>query len=345
MILTKKSEQIAEIILERLQNDDYHGGVLPSLRDLALELGVNYLTVRQGLHLLCAQGVLEASEKRKFSVVAPPSPKNGLKVALLEGADGSSRFIRFFSSYFQPLGGVVRRFIYSYYNDELLTTVPDMNFDLIFFNVEPENLPPVVLAKFIACKDKLVSISFDYSRYGIRSILEPSVEESVRILFDLLEKNGHRKYDILCRQEMTDVIKRRVEAFQAAAGQADKKCNIHTFSEPSFLFDANEARKTAVSVFTKTKPKAVFVPNMPDAVGVMRGLFDIGYLAGRDYSLVSCGEIEVARNCIPSITTTTSEDFTGVIHEILSSDKDKLKFLLNPPQLFIGESLRLNKNQ
>ncbi len=339
---TKKSEQVAEIILERMRYGEYHNGVLPSLRNLASELGINYLTVRQGLHLLCDRGILGTTRNRKFSILTPPPKSDRLRVALLEGAGSGSRMLRYLSMLLLPRGASLRRYVFSYFNDELLTTVPDMNYDLVFYHIEPEPLPPMVLSKFIACREKMISISFDYSKYGIRSIVEPSVVDSVTILFKLLEERGHNRYDILTPTEAGCIVDQRVDAFRAAAEKAGRICNMHSYKMPPFLFNANVAREAAIAVFSdRHRPDGVFVPAMAHAVGVMRGLFDIGCLAGRDYSLVSCGDIEMAQNSIPSITATTSEDFTGVIGEIIDGkDKEKLVYPLNDPELFIGESLR-----
>lgn len=340
--MSKKREQVAAMISERIKHGCYHTGVLPGLRKLAEELGVNYLTVRQGLHLLMEQGVIESNRNRNFSIPTGAVPKK-LQVALLEGAGGDSTYIRNLQQAVEHHSGAVRRFIFSYPDDELLTKVPDMNFDLIFFHLDTSDISPVVLAKFIAQRDKMVSISFDYTEYGIRSILEPAVEGAVTMLFELLERCRHRRYDILVPIQSGEIIERRVNAFRQAAEAAGKECNIHRYLMPPYMFDISLARNAARDVFSAAlPPDAVFVPTIAPALGVMRGLYDLGWRAGKDYSLVSSGNQDTASNAIPAITITTSENLFDVFQEVLDTPRtsDKLKFYLNDPELIIGESVR-----
>ena len=340
--MTKKREQVAAMINERIKHGCYHTGVLPSLRKLADELGVNYLTVRQGLHLLRKQGVIESHRKRNFSIQTHAFPEK-LQVALLEGAGGESNYIRNLQLAVEQRSGTVRRFVFSYPDDELLTQVPDMNFDLIFFHLDTVDISPVVLTKFIAHRRKMVSVSFDYTKYGIRSILEPEVEGAVTMLFELLERHRHQRYDILVPIQSGEIIERRVNAFRLAAEAAGKVCNVHRYLMPPYMFDISLARNAARSVFSPAlPPDAVFVPTIAPALGVMRGLYDQGWRAGVDYSLVSTGNQDTASNAIPAITITTSENLYEVFNEVLNTppESEKLEFYLNGPDLIVGESVR-----
>ena len=340
--MIRKREQVAAMINERIKHGCYHTGVLPSLRKLADELGVNYLTVRQGLLLLREQGVIESNRNRNFSIQTHAFPVK-LQVALLEGAGGDSTYIRNLQQAVEQHSGTVRRFVFSYPDDELLTQVPDMNFDLIFFHLDTVDISPVVLAKFIAHHRKMVSISFDYTQYGIRSILEPAVEGAITMLFELLEQRNHQRYDILVPIQSGEIVERRVNAFRQAAMAAGKVCNTHRYLMPPYMFDINLARNAARSVFSPAlPPDAVFVPTIYPALGVMRGLYDLGWRAGEDYSLVSSGDRDMASNAIPAITITTSENLLEVFNEVLSTplDSDVLKFYLNAPELIVGESVK-----
>ena len=82
-----KSNQIAELLSERIRNADYSVTRLPGARKLATELGVSYLTALHALNQLYDQGVIRRQSNGRFAVAQPSREEKRLNIAFLTGHD------------------------------------------------------------------------------------------------------------------------------------------------------------------------------------------------------------------------------------------------------------------
>ena len=77
---------------------------------------------------------------------------------------------------------------------------------------------------------------------------------------------------------------------------------------PKLLFQGNYSRTSGYQAAISIAPllreiKAIFAANDRMAIGLMQGLSDHGYLAGRDYSLIGYDDSEISRMTNPPLST------------------------------------------
>ena len=345
--MNKKYLQIATLIENRINRDNYSGGYLPSLRNLGNELGANYLTVRQALHYLCNKGILRASNNKKFEIVSHNnSISDSLKIASIMpiGTTGSL-FPELVNYTLQDRKITLKRFFYSYYEDEIIPAVIDGDFDIVFFLIDPLNISQLFKDKIEKNKNKVVSLTFDYTDIGIRLLAESDIEISINKLLEIIAKQEHYRLDILATVHDNEILNKRIHACEK---NAEKYGLTHTCIRhivPEFSHEFKFARKITSDIYSKgMKPDAIFVPTVPAAMAVQRSLNDLGYKSGSDYSLVSCEDLEFAKSCLPSITVSYTKDIFPFVKKLidnhLNSEFSQLVFQPQEPAIFIGESTK-----
>src|SRR5690606_5220397 len=73
-------KSVAKVMQERIRSGDYALRPIPSERALALELGVNYMTVRRGLGVLEKEGTLSRLPNGRLCISSEKEHRN---IALL----------------------------------------------------------------------------------------------------------------------------------------------------------------------------------------------------------------------------------------------------------------------
>jgi DNA-binding transcriptional regulator YhcF (GntR family) len=344
--MDKKYHQIAQLIENRINRGNYPEGSLPSLRNLGVELGANYLTVRQALHYLCDKGILISSNKKKFEIVSNNTFSSNLKIATLMPIDATgSLFSNLVKFTHQNKKISIKRFFYSYYEDEIIPTVIDGDFDIVFFLIDPLKISQLFIEKIQKNKNKVISLTFDYTNLEIRLLAESDIESSINKLLEVIAKRGHRRLDILAAVHDNEILNKRIHTCEK---NAERYGLTHTCIQhivPEFLHEFEFARKITSDIYSKgMAPDAIFVPTVPAAMAVQRSLNDLGYKPGIDCSLVSCEDLEFAQNCLPSITVSYTQDIFPFIKKLiekhLKGEYDQLVFQPKIPNIFIGESLK-----
>jgi len=345
--MDRKYVQIAEIIKSRIAHGDYQDSSLSSLRSLSDELGVNYLTVRQALHSLCDDGILKARNNKRFEIVKRkrPEPAGGEFAVIFPMGALNVGMIETLEKSIARTGGRLRKYSYSYYEDETIPAALSGDFELVFFFIDPLKLPKLIIDKFREMKDKVASMVFDYRSLGIRLLSEADVEASVNALASELLRRGHKRLDILGVAHENEVIMRRLKAAEAAADRLGMVRTSLRRNVPDFSHEFETAAELASELYGGgVAPDAIFVPTVPAAMAVVRTLKDLGKMAGEDYSLVSCEDILLAKNCVPSIAVSYTEGLEPCIERLLEAHKrkdfGKLEFLPPAPKVFHGESLK-----
>jgi len=345
--MDRKYVQIAEIIKSRIAHGDYQDSSLSSLRDLSDELGVNYLTVRQALHSLCDDGILKARNNKRFEIVEKkrPEPAGGEFAAILPMGALNIGMISMLEKAVARAGGRLRKYSYSYYEDETIPAALSGNFDLIFFFIDPSKLPKLIIDKLREMRGKVASMVFDYRDLGIRLLSEADIETSVNALIGELAQRGHKRLDILGVAHDNEIIMRRLKVAESAAESFGMVRTCLRRDVPDFSHEFETAAELAAELYGGgVAPDAIFVPTVPAAMAVVRTLKDLGKTAGEDYSLVSCEDILLAKNCVPSIAVSYTEGLEPCIDELLAmhrkQDFSKLEFHPTAPLIFRGESLK-----
>ena len=343
-ITEKKYEQVAEIIRQRISAGSYKNGSLPGLRVLASELGVNYLTVRQGLHTLCEKKVLRVSGNRNFEIVDPKHPVRQRTISMLMPiGSAENAFVRAIQVVAEEQDITLRRQTFSDYHDEIISNVIDSDSDLIFFFIDPQHLSPLFLEKIEQNRDKLVSLTFDYTKRGVTTLDEASPAKSSRVLIDHVVSLGHKKLDIFAVTHDNEVFARRAQSLKVLAEEQSLEYMFHKDLVPEFSQEYELSAKKARDIYTNGPlPDAICALTVPSAIGLQRGLKDIGITTGEDCTLVSFEDLVLAKYSIPSITVAHTRDSLGAVREVVSSFFDPNQSLrqryVAEARLFTGES-------
>lgn len=339
-----KYGQVAEIIAKRIEKGVYRNGGLPGLRVLAAEFSVNYLTVRQALHALCDREVLQVNGNRNFEVRQRPDVSKITVGLLCPVGSGEGALIQAARRAMADEPRVVGRIHYFVdYHDPEITTALDKNYDLTFFHVNPQLLPAVLKEKVEKKRDRLISIAFDYSNCHIACIEEADPKDSIRMLLKRLASLGHRHLDILAPVHKHSILDERIAICECLADKMNLASTCVRRTVPEFHQEHDLAAKMASDLYGRgMKPDAIFTPTVPAAIGVQRALKDCGYTPGLDCSLVSCEDIVLARNSIPSVAVAYTP---GMDEAIRRAIKDRLEGLSpkswrpRRAELFEGESV------
>jgi len=342
----KKYQQVAEIIKNRISEGSYSNGSLPGLRVLANELGVSYLTVRQGLHTLCDMDVLRVKGNRNFEIVDPKNPKKQRLISLLMPIGSSDNsFVRAIKTVADEQEAKLHRFSFCHYDDEVIVQAIDSESDLLFFFIDPQYLSPLVLEKMEQNRDRLVSLAFDYTGHGISMLDEATPAKSSRLLVDHVLSLGHERLDILAVTHDNEIFTRRAKCLEILAEDAGLKHRFHTCVVPEFSQEYEAAADTARKLYKAgDKPDAICALTVPSAIGIQRGLKDIGITTGQDCTLVSFEDLVLATYAIPSITVAHTRDFLGATREVVrthfEANESLREHYLADAKLFVGESSR-----
>ncbi|MFN3165467.1 MAG: substrate-binding domain-containing protein [Phycisphaeraceae bacterium] len=339
----KKYEQVAEIIKNRISAGSYANGSLPGLRALANELGVSYLTVRQGLHTLCEMDLLRVSGNRNFEIVHVEKPTKKRTISLLTpigSADNS--FVHAIKTVAQEQAAKLHRYTFCHYDDEVIAQAIDSDCDLLFFFIDPQFLSPLVLEKMQQNRDRLVSLAFDYAKHGITMLDEATPAKCARLLINHLVTLGHQSIDILAITHDNEIFYRRAQCLKILAEDEGIRSRFYSAVVPEFDQEYEMAAGLAREIYQgKDKPQAICTLTVPSAIGVQRGLKDIGINTGQDCTLVSFEDLLLAKYSIPSITVAHTRDFLGATREVICTrfqNESLREHYLADAKLFLGES-------
>jgi LacI family transcriptional regulator len=126
---------------------------------------------------------------------------------------------------------------------------------------------------------------------------------------------------------------------------------------PEFMFQGNYSRKSGFQAAAHIAPlltdiKAIFAANDRMAIGLMQGLSEQGYQAGRDYALIGYDDSEISRMTSPPLSTVKVPLFemgqlaaAKVIQLISNDSKEEMNERLPVTLIERGSSLDKFKHQ
>jgi DNA-binding LacI/PurR family transcriptional regulator len=288
--------KVAKTIRNRILHGDYALKPIPSERHLALELGVNYMTVRRGLQILEEEGLLfrDANGRKKVKPVEQGTKKH-LNFAFVSPALASHAFEVWRTSIekaAEARGCRLRPVLFVHWDDPILKDVLE-GFDGIFLVPVPEPVTEGVLARLRSGLHRVVVVDQDFSRYGIPSLrLFPPV--FVQRMLDHLAERGHSCIGCFNTQPGDQEVFERIgqwRLWMAAHGYPGRMINE---SIPPQGDPAEHAYDVMTSLLSATLPleeTAWYFTTAPAAIGAMRAMQDRGIQPGRDVAIcVSNGE-------------------------------------------------------
>lgn len=345
-----KVPEIVGLIERRLREGIYMPGTLPSERALASQLKVSPQTTRRALLEVkesIGKDVATGQVGINFDQVGT---EDRLEIVLLAPAF-ESRVMTYWRASLERVvqehNGRVRLIGYVGWSDPVITEVLDSDCDGIFMVPPPmPKLPGILLDRLRHERHRLVMLFNDYTELNIPCVDMGSplfVPKLVKHVADL----GHRTVGIINTSTLAPLIQGRMEAWRRTAVEHGMATSFYI--EP-VQFNGSSLQRSYSMVNALIEQKnlrctAFFTTSLPDAIGVMRALFEHGIRPGQDVSVCTCDEYETCRFLMPSVTTLHDPDASIVLRRgldwILTGGKGWTESLSIHPAdipLFVGES-------
>lgn len=303
---------VADTLRKRVLNGDYAFKSLPSERKLAAELGVNYMTVRQGLRILEAENILIRQKNHRLMVKrAAQGEKPYFNLAFLAPSfflPNVEKWRTIIERQTRDLPCNVRPVLYMHWDDPILMDV-FAGFDGVFLYPIPEPVPDKVGYALRLPKHPIVVLGEDFSAYGVPSIelFQPS---SIQKLLDHLLSLGHRRIGCFNTQPAHPEINERINQWRywMAAHQLEGELLDHSVvARDSALIRAYQVMD---NIYREGRPAetAWFCTTIPAAMGLASALRDHGLEPGKDVAVCSIDGEALASIFNPPLTSLESAD-------------------------------------
>lgn len=342
-----KYEKIAGMLKRRILNDDYVINRLPGARKLAEETGVSYMTARQALQKLESDKVIILHENGRFVVNRKSLGRNRkLKIAYLGHQRQSA-----YNVWEQAVRMAARKcnmnfrcVYYSHNEDPLITEVVSGDFDLVFISYDGlMNDHDFIYNLILKNRAKVVTLFQDLTASGVRCLDGPE-PISVSKLIDYLYDAGHRSFASYHRNTRSRSQDEKIFNWESYLQKYHLDSQRFEFSSrfPEEYLIVPALREASMLFAGEETPTAVFCPSLELAMGVLRYCHDNGIVPGRDISVCSFGQPEMAATFIPSITIIDRPDplpqVEAIIDDFVAGNNSRLIYRPDDGKLIIGES-------
>jgi DNA-binding LacI/PurR family transcriptional regulator len=314
--MAAKYRAIAALLERRILNGDYALKDLPSVRALAAEASVSYVTAQRALVELERRGAIYRLPTGRVEVNRSPAHAGpGMQLAFLTPTFKSQNIDQWRAAITRAAearGFKVRPVLYMHWEDPHLTDVFS-SFDGAFLVPLPTPAPDSVLAR-LRKAPRLVALDENLTHVGIPSLmLMPPV--ALQLVLDHLYALGHRRIDCLNVQPISPIIEQRIEQWHV--WMAVHHCQGRLINAPVAMstFPYGQARQVMAQVleagdFTAS---ALVGITLPAAIGALRAFHTHGLRAGEQVSVCAMDSEDLAPYLTPSITTLEDADPTPYI--------------------------------
>jgi hypothetical protein len=316
-----KYEQISDLLKKRIAHGDYALKSLPAERQLALEVGVSYMTARRALQHLFEEGFLVRGPNGRPEIRrAGATQEHPLQIAFLAPSFHSHAINQWrldLDRATAQLSGKVRQVPYVHWDDPIIMDALE-GFDGVFLLPSTEPMPPQIAERLSKSKCPLVVLDNDMSHAGIPSIrMFPPVV--VQRLLDHLESLGHNSIACLNVQPHDAIIEPWIEQWKiwmAAhhfSGQLIDE-PVESYGEPFSRAYGVMQRLIAAEWFDAG---ALLCLTPPAAIGAMRAMHEAGLRPGEDVAVCTINGGTLAAFHIPSLTALEEPDTTPYLFTCL----------------------------
>ncbi len=305
-------QQIVDNIRQRILNGELpEGHKLPSERDMAIELGVNRLTVNKAFNVLKKQNLICRSQgKGTFVSREPVAARKCARIWMWGITPGSSGIgnpymQELFSSIRDVFTGHDIEMVFLDHRDHLLEHCRNHRLDglMLFAPRQPlaieiartglAGIPHVILAApFAEFTDKrFITIDIDNDKV---------TREAARYLTDL----GHKRIAILSDRERSMHAELRLRAFRGLMRERGLAC------PEELVFFSQDFRRTAEECHTfvrkllerDRKVTAVFAAGFPHSLGAIRAIQDLGLRTPESMSILGFDDFPQTGFLMPGLT-------------------------------------------
>lgn len=333
-----KYDQLSNQLRVRILHGDYALRSLPAERQLAVEHGVSYMTVRRALQHLIDDGVLRRAANGRVEVnTEETNGVAGAPIALLSptySSPGFDRWRRLLAQAVESRGGRLRQELYTHWDDPVFAESLS-GFRGVFLLPSSEQMPASVIEMLVQSGRPLVVLDDDLSAQGVPSIRH-FAPTFVHTLLDHLRDQGCRKIDCLNVQPLHSVIEQYIaqwEEWMESHAYAGDLINepVEPYTQP--FNQAYQVMKERLAA-GNFDADALFCVTAPAAVGAMRAMHEAGIRAGHDVAVCTINGEDLAEFQIPSLTTIelcdATPDITKCIDWMLGGGTWKGPLLMEP---------------
>jgi len=313
----KRTPEVLEIILERIQQGEYARKPLPSTRELAAELGVSKFTIHRAYCAVEEKGLIKSSGRKR--IVASKALSHPLEVVYIVPAANATTSFLWFSSLDAVVtarGGRATLVDYDGPNDSRLIRALRGNFDAFFLNPPHPEISPLVERLICKHRDRTVTLYQDLPELGIWGIDNMPVEAVDLLIFHLASK-GAREIHLVGSQALfgrQQQLAKRWSSRLSGMGITGEK-----FFPPNATMDLPKAaaEQTRQLLSQYPKPISIIFADLPSALGGYRVLWEAGLLPGRDLPVTALSCESETAYLTPSLTSIIAPSRTSVIEEAI----------------------------
>ncbi len=303
--------KVAGIVRRRILHGAYALKPMPSERQMAEEIGVNYMSVRRGLKLLEADGLLRRNSAGRMEIKrARQGNKKHFSIGLLMPACNSASMAVWrvaIEKACRLLPCSIRPVLFLHWDDPILLSAIE-GFDGVFLSPVPQALPDILARRFRPPGNPVVVIDQDFTSQGIPSIqIFPPV--FIHHLLDHLGKLGHRTIGCLNTQAENPEVRERINQWQywkeshAVTGRLANH-PVSACGDPIL-----KAHLTMTGLLSGGWVEtAWFCTTTPAAIGAMSAILDLNLQPGRDIAVCSANGEGLAAMLNPPLTALEARD-------------------------------------
>lgn len=304
-------KNVANVMRRRILHGAYALKPIPSERQLAEEMGINYMSVRRGLRVLEDDGLLVKGLEGRMEIKrARQGKKAHFNFGLLMPTSNSSAVEVWRMAIERACGSLpcsVRPVLFLHWEDPVLLSAIS-GFDGIFLSPLPQPLPETLAERLRPPASSAVVLDHDFTAYGIPSIqiFPPAF---IHRLLDHLKTLGHRRIGCLNTQPDNPEIRERINQWRLWKEMQGIAGTLQDHPVPSHGNPIVQAHRVMTDRLRgSSEETAWFCTTTPAALGLMSALHDLGRQPGYDVAVCSANGEGIAAMFDPPLTALEAND-------------------------------------
>ncbi|HCE46346.1 MAG TPA: hypothetical protein DET40_22600 [Lentisphaeria bacterium] len=308
---------VAERLAERITKGDYTVNGFPSERKLADEMGVTQKTARKAIQQIVDEGLVHRLPNGRLKVMnGGKGSKEGFKQIAFLTPEWYSPVILLLQDALLKIShsmNFTMRIVPYFHNDDPVIKNTISGFDCTFMVTSEEPAAKTIIPEIKNCRRPVISLTNDWSRQGIPSILLHNPLFMTRML-EHLNSLGHRRIDCLNVQPYISIVPENISSWKSWLSSHGLKGRL--FNKPvepgTYTLPAAYELVDRLIKEKKFDSRALVCVTSKAAIGAIRAMADNGIRAGHDVAVCTIGAIEdfpgSFEYSIPSLTSIATPD-------------------------------------
>jgi hypothetical protein len=334
-----RTDEAIAVLERRILGGDYLVTPLPTVRELAAELGVSYVTARKALVGLQDRGLLERTETGRPMLAKRGDGTGTAQVAFLAPAWPSQDVMRWRLALDQVAAEsdcAVKCHFYMHWDDPVLLDSLERG-DGAFLYPSSELLTPPVERRLSEKNSRVVVVDQDWSERGMPSLCATPAQ-AVSSLLDHGRSRGFKHWMCINTQAHDQAINARIHHYRHWCDANGQKSEI--MDRP--VVSGEDAGPVALAVMrdyfahSLAPQVGIFATTLSASIGAMRAAHEAGHHVGTDVGVMTLNDDGLGDMLIPSLTALQTPD-------ILPWMRESLRWILNHDRAWQGSLLKQPK--